>query len=111
MCSEWRTPICWITYVLSFFIVLVLAVFQRHLLLALFRFLRWPVSIGIGVVWLDYLLIAMMVMAIIAPSCRSRRREMSIGLLIPPAATIYLLSDSYEVMLWGGAFLGMGRAP
>ena len=32
---------------------------------------------------------------------------MSIGLLILPAATIYLLSDSYEVMMWDGAFLGM----
>jgi ABC 3 transport family len=31
----------------------------------------------------------------------------SIGLLILPAATIYLLSDSYEVMMWGSAFLCM----
>jgi ABC-type Mn2+/Zn2+ transport system permease subunit len=28
-------------------------------------------------------------------------------LLILPAATIYLLSDSFDVMLWGGGFLGM----
>ena len=98
----------WITYVLSFFIVLVLAVFQRHLLLALFD-PAVAVSIGIAVAWLDYLLIAMMVMAMIA-SLQAVGAVMSIGLLILPAATIYLLSDSYEVMLWGGAFLGMVSA-
>jgi len=31
---------------------------------------------------------------------------LSLGLLILPAATIYLLSDSFDVMLWGGAALG-----
>jgi ABC-type Mn2+/Zn2+ transport system permease subunit len=31
---------------------------------------------------------------------------LSLGLLILPAATIYLLSDSFDVMLWGGAVLG-----
>ena len=98
----------WITYVLSFFIVLVLAVFQRHLLLSLFD-PAVAVSIGIGVAWFDYLLIAMMVMAMIA-SLQAVGAVMSIGLLILPAATIYLLSDSYEAMLWGGAFLGMVSA-
>ena len=31
---------------------------------------------------------------------------MVIGLLIAPAATIYLLGDSYPAMLWGGGGLG-----
>jgi hypothetical protein len=31
---------------------------------------------------------------------------LSLGLLILPAATIYLLSDSFDSMLWGGAALG-----
>jgi len=48
----------------------------------------------------------MMVMAMIA-SLQAVGVVMSIGLLILPAATIYLLSDSYEVMMWDGAFLGM----
>jgi len=98
----------WITYALSFFIVLVLTVFHRHLLLALFD----PVvasSMGLSVAWLDYLLIGMMVMAMIA-SLQAVGAVMSIGLLILPAATIYLLSDSYDTMVWGGAFLGMASA-
>jgi len=98
----------WITYALSFFIVLVLTVFHRQLLLALFD----PVvasSMGLSVAWLDYLLIGMMVMAMIA-SLQAVGAVMSIGLLILPAATIYLLSDSYDMMVWGGAFLGMVSA-
>ena len=41
----------WITYILSFFIVLVLAIFQRHLLLTLFD-AAVAASIGIDVAWL-----------------------------------------------------------
>ena len=62
-----------------------------------------------GVAWLDYLLIALMVMAVIA-SLQAVGVVMSIGLLILPAATLYLLTDSYDAMVWGGAFLGMGGA-
>ena len=31
---------------------------------------------------------------------------LSLGLLILPAATIYLLSDSFDTILWGGGALG-----
>jgi ABC-type Mn2+/Zn2+ transport system permease subunit len=33
-----------------------------------------------------------------------------LGLLISPAATVYLLCDSFPVMLWGGGLLGMTGA-
>jgi ABC-type Mn2+/Zn2+ transport system permease subunit len=33
-----------------------------------------------------------------------------LGLLVGPAATMYLLTDSYPKMLWGGAALGAGGA-
>lgn len=98
----------WITYGLSFFIVLVLAIFQRQLLLSIFD-PAVAASIGIRVAWFDYLLIALMVMAMIA-SLQAVGVVMSLGLLILPAATLYLLTDSYAVMLWGGAFLGTGGA-
>lgn len=29
-----------------------------------------------------------------------------LGLLVGPAATMYLLTDRFPVMMWGGAFLG-----
>jgi len=35
---------------------------------------------------------------------------LSLGLLILPAATMYLLSDSYQGMSWGGAGIGVGGA-
>jgi len=95
----------WITYALGFFIVMVLTIFQRHLLLTLFD-TNVAASIGIRVAWFDHLLIIMMVMAMIA-SLQAVGVVMSIGLLILPAATIYLLSDSYDKMVWGGAALGM----
>lgn len=94
----------WITYGLSFFIVMVLAIFHRHLLMVLFDS-TVAGSVGLRVAWLDYMLIAMMVMAMIS-SLQAVGVVMSLGLLILPAATIYLLSDSYGLMLWGGAALG-----
>ncbi len=94
----------WLTYGISFTIVLSLTVLQRHLLLVIFD----PTvarSLGIRVAWLDYLLIGLMVMAMIS-SLQAVGVVLSLGLLILPAATLYLLSDSYPTMIWGGALLG-----
>jgi len=35
---------------------------------------------------------------------------LSLGLMILPAATIYLVSDSYSAISWGGGLLGMTGA-
>lgn len=60
----------WITYGLSFLIVLVLAIFQRQVLLAIFD-PAVAASIGIRVAWFDCLLIALMGQ----PAVRSGHRD------------------------------------
>ena len=96
----------WLTYGLSFIIVTTLAIFQRHLLLVLFD-AAVALSLGVRVARFDYLLIGLMVLAMIS-SLQAVGVVLSLGLLILPAATIYLLADSFAVLLWGGAFLGLG---
>jgi ABC-type Mn2+/Zn2+ transport system permease subunit len=98
----------WLTYGLSSVILLALAIVHRHLLLVLFD-PSVAASLGLRVARFDYLLIALMVIAMIS-SLQAVGIVLSLGLLILPAATIYLLSDSFSVMVWGGAFLGAGGA-
>jgi ABC-type Mn2+/Zn2+ transport system permease subunit len=51
------------------------------------------------------MLILLIVLAMVS-SLQAVGVLLSLGLLILPAATIYLLSDSFDTMLWGGAALG-----
>jgi len=95
----------WLTYGISFAIVATLVIFQRHLLFSIFD----PTvarTMGISVAWMDYLLITLMVLAMIS-SLQAVGVVLSLGLLILPGATLYLLCDSYDVMLLGGAVLGV----
>jgi ABC-type Mn2+/Zn2+ transport system permease subunit len=98
----------WLTYGLSALILIVLSIVHRHLLLALFDS-TVALSLGIRVARFDYLLIALMVTAMIS-SLQAVGVVLSLGLLILPAATMYLLSDSFALMVWGGATLGAGGA-
>lgn len=95
----------WLTYGISFVIIGTLVVFQRQLLFSIFD----PTvarTLGISVAGMDYLLITLMVMAMIS-SLQAVGIVLSLGLLILPGATLYLLCDSYDVMLLGGGFLGI----
>ncbi len=98
----------WLTYSLSSLVLLILSLVQRQLLLVLFD-PSVAISLGIRVAWFDYLLIALIVTAMIS-SLQSIGIVLSLGLLILPAATVYLLSDSFAAMIWGGAGLGAGGA-
>ncbi len=98
----------WLTYGLSALILMVLTVVHRQLLLVLFDS-AVALSLGVRVARFDYLLIALMVIAMIS-SLQAVGVVLSLGLLILPAATIYLLSDSFSTMVWGGASLGAGGA-
>lgn len=95
----------WLTYGISFVIVLTLTILQRQMLLFIFDS-TVARSLGLRVMWLDYLLIGLMVMAMIS-SLQAVGVVLSLGLLILPAATIYLLSDSYSVMMWASSLTGV----
>ena len=98
----------WIIYAVGFLVAGCLVGFQRGLLLALFE----PTvaqSLGVPVARLNYLLITLIILAMIA-SLQAVGVVLSVGLLVLPAATVYLLSDSYRALSWYGGLLGAGGA-
>ncbi len=98
----------WTSYAITCVALLSLVAFQRPLLLAIFE-ASVAKALGIRVGWLLGMLIVLIVLAMVS-SLQAVGVLLSLGLLILPAATIYLLSDRFGVMLWGGAALGTGGA-
>jgi manganese transport system permease protein len=95
----------WIVYGVSLVVVPVLVALQRPLLLTLFD-PTVAMSQGVRVNWLNFLLMAALVLTMVS-SLQAIGVIMLLGLLIAPAATVYLLCDSYPAMLWGGGAIGM----
>ena len=98
----------WIIYAVGFLSAVSLVSLQRGLLLALFE----PTvaqSLGVPVARLNYLLITLIVLAMIA-SLQAVGVVLSVGLLVLPAATVYLLTDRYRALSWCGGVLGAGGA-
>ena len=94
----------WTSYGITCVALVLLVAFQRSLLLTIFeasvaRTLGIPTGILLG------MLILLIVLAMVS-SLQAVGVLLSLGLLILPAATIYLLSDSFDTMVWGGAALG-----
>ncbi len=94
----------WTSYAITCVAMLLLVAFQRPLLLTIFE-ASVAKTQGIPVGMLLGMLILLIVLAMVS-SLQAVGVLLSLGLLILPAATIYLLSDSFDVMLWGGAALG-----
>lgn len=95
----------WIAYGSAFLTLTLLVIFQRPLLLTLFDATVARAS-GIRVGWIEAGLLALTVLGLVS-SLQAVGVLLSLGLLILPAATAYLLTDSFTRMLWGGAFLGL----
>ena len=95
----------WMIWGISLVVVPLLAALQRPLLLTLFD-PTVAASQGIRVNLLNFILMIALVLTMIA-SLQAIGVIMLLGLLIAPAASVYLLCDSYPAMLWGGGFIGM----
>lgn len=94
----------WMNYGIALVIIPLVVALQRPLLLCLFD----PTvakSQGIRVEGLNYLLMGMLVLTMIS-TLQAVGVVLALGLLVAPAATIYLLSDSVNKMFWGGGLLG-----
>ena len=94
----------WIAYGVTLAVVPGLLLMLRPLVLTLFD----PTvarSQGVKVDALHVVLIAASVLAMIS-SAQSVGVVLMLGLLVTPAATLYVLTDKFTTMLWGGAFLG-----
>ena len=98
----------WTTYGITLIVVPVLVALQRPLMLTLFD-PNVAASQGVKVNALNLVLMVCLVLTLIA-SLQAIGVILLLGLLIAPAATMYLLCDSYPLMLWGGGFLGAGGA-
>jgi len=94
----------WIIYLISLVVLPTLVLLQRPLLLTLFE-PSIAASQGVPVRLLNYLLMGLLVLTMIS-SLQAVGVILALGMLIAPAATIYLCSDSFPAMFWGGAILG-----
>jgi manganese transport system permease protein len=98
----------WMSYGISALTLLTLVALQRPLLLVLFEAsVARTQRINVGV--LLALIVILIVLAMIS-SLQAVGVLLSLGLLVLPSATIYLLCDSYSAMSWGGGTIGMGGA-
>ncbi len=95
----------WTIYCISSVSLITLVSVQRPLLVMLFE----PAvarTQGVPVAVLTYLVLSLLVLAMIS-SLQAVGVILALGLLTAPAATIYLFSNSFSSMFWGGGFLGM----
>jgi ABC-type Mn2+/Zn2+ transport system permease subunit len=94
----------WTIYLISLLVLPTLVALERPLLLTIFDPLV-AASQGTPVNTLRYLLMGLLVLAMIS-SLQAVGVILALGMLIAPAATMYLLSDSFPVLFWAGGFVG-----
>ncbi|MBT8045464.1 MAG: metal ABC transporter permease [Verrucomicrobiae bacterium] len=89
---------------ISCFILISATLFMRPLLLTLFEPNVAAVQ-GVGVRWMNYLLYALMIFALMA-SFQAVGPILSIGLLVVPGATVSLFTNQTRWLFWGGGIIG-----
>lgn len=94
----------WIAFGISAFAVLVLTALQRPLLIYLFE-PNIAASLGVPVRLLTYALFAVVILVLIS-SLQAVGCILSVGLLVAPAATVYLFSNDARTLFWGGGLIG-----
>lgn len=94
----------WISFSISALTVIVLTALQRPLLIHLFE-PHIAASLGINGKWLNYALFGLVILVLVS-SLQAVGAILSVGLLITPAATIYLLTDRPKWLFWGSSLLG-----
>ena len=94
----------WTTFWISCAALSLLTALHRPLLMTLFD-AEVAATLGVPVRALNYLLLAVLIVVLIA-SLQAVGCMLALGLLVTPAATIYLLTDSTNTLFWGGSLLG-----
>lgn len=95
----------WIIYIVAILVLPTLVAMERPLLLTMFE-PSIAASQGVRVGLVNYAVVAALVLTMIS-SLQAVGVILALGMLIAPAATIYLYSDSYSTLFWGGGILGM----
>lgn len=94
----------WTNFWISFGALGLLTALHRPLLMTLFD-AEVAATLGVPVKILNYLLLAILIIVLIS-SLQAVGCLLALGLLVAPAATVYLLTDSTHAMFWGGALIG-----
>ncbi len=94
----------WTNWWISFIALGMMTALHRPLLMTLFD-PDVAATLGVPVRALNYLLLAVLIVVLIS-SLQAVGCMLALGLLVTPAATIYLLTDSTNALFWGGALLG-----
>jgi manganese transport system permease protein len=94
----------WIAFGISLIAVITLTALQRSLLIYLFE-PNIAASLGVPVRFLNYATFAITILVLIS-SLQAVGCILSVGLLVAPAATVYLLTDNARALFWGGGLIG-----
>jgi ABC-type Mn2+/Zn2+ transport system permease subunit len=94
----------WVVYGIAAFTLLITTALQRPILLTLFE-PNVAAAQGVPVRGINYLLMTLLVLVMVA-SLQAVGCILSLVMLVAPAASIYLLSNSTRTMFWGGGVLG-----
>ena len=95
----------WISYSVCLVVIPLLAALQRPFFILLFEpAIAQSQGVRVGVF---NLLLAVVLVVTMISSLQAVGVVLMLGLLIAPAATVYLLCDSFPAMLWGGGLIGM----
>jgi manganese/iron transport system permease protein/iron/zinc/copper transport system permease protein len=94
----------WIAYVISALCVLILILFKRPILISLFD-PNMGSTLGIPSKLLNYGLFALIILVLVS-SLQAVGSFLTLGLLVGPAATMYLLTDKPSQLFWGGGLIG-----
>lgn len=94
----------WIAFAISAVAVLGLTALQRPLLIYLFE-PNIAASLGVPVRFLNYATFAITILVLIS-SLQAVGCILSVGLMVAPAATVYLLTNNTRMLFWGGGIIG-----
>ena len=91
-------------FTVSLLCMVLLTALRRPLILMLFE----PAAaqtLGVPVRALNYVMLGLLILVLVA-SLQAVGCLLALGLLVMPAATVYLLTDRCEVLFWGGGLIG-----
>jgi ABC-type Mn2+/Zn2+ transport system permease subunit len=94
----------WINWGISLVALGLLTALHRPLLMTLFD-PDVAATLGVPVRALNYLLFAVLIVVLVS-SLQAVGCMLALGLMVTPAAIVYLLTDSTNALFWGGALLG-----
>lgn len=95
-----------IAYVTGALAVLSITALKRPLLICLFD-PRAAATMGIPTRPFSYGIFALLILVLVS-SLQAVGAFLTLGLLVAPAATVYLLTDRAELLFWGGGLIGGG---